>query len=185
MTIQSAPPSCPEASRTRRLVRARETDDLTLADARLLRAHLAACPACRSEAVSLDPTLLFSPIAGGPDADAGEARRMASDVRAVLESRRVDRRMQRPRHTFLAAAALLVVGAGLAGLLALRPWAGVPTSQPPVAEVAAAGVRYLPARESAPLVERVESPDVKVYQFAADAPGQPSVVFVVDRNADL
>ena len=180
---------CAERPGTLRLVRARETDDLSLEDRRLLREHLAACGACRAEAVSLDPTLLFAPLAASADGDTpgtgteSDGRRMASDVRAVLEARRIDRRMmRRPARPYLAVAALLVAGAGLAGLLSLRPWGG--DERLPSRRAAVAGSRVLPAA-SAPLVEGVESPGVKVYQFAADGPGQPAVVFVVDRNADL
>lgn len=192
MTTPATPtdrPPCAEGPRTLRLVRARETDDLSRENRRLLLEHLAACGACRAEAVSLDPTLLFAPLAasaGGDTAGTGtedDGRRLAADVRAVLEARRIDRRMmRRPSHPYLAAAALLVAGAGLAGLLSLRPWGG--DEKLPSRLAAAAGSRVVPAA-SAPLVEGVESPGVKVYQFAADAPGQPAVVFVVDRNADL
>ncbi len=195
MTVSKPPkppavqPVCPERARTVRLVRARETDDLSREDRRLLRDHLSACGGCRETAVSLDPTLLFSPMAGpAGDAAAGEGRKMAANVLAVLEARRIDRRMGRPRrfvpnHPLLKAAALLLVGAGLAGLFSLHPWG---SEDKTAARVAAATTgRAVPAGASAPFIETVDGPGVKVYQFAADGPGQPAVVFVVDRNADL
>ncbi|MEO7917917.1 MAG: hypothetical protein ABIT01_00510 [Thermoanaerobaculia bacterium] len=36
-----------------------------------------------------------------------------------------------------------------------------------------------------PLIEGLENPGARVYQFASDSPKEPNVVFVVDRNADL
>ena len=44
----------------------------------------------------------------------------------------------------------------------------------------------LPApSEPLPAVEEMASGDAVVYQFPATAPGEPTVVFVVDRNADI
>lgn len=187
--FRTSRPLCPERSRTVWLVRARETDDLSRDDQRLLLDHLSGCSECRSTAVSLDPTLFFAPMAG-PAADVtdGEGRKMAADVCAVLEAQRIDRRIRRPGRSILnrpalKAAALLLLGAGLAGLVSLYPWGG--DAKVPARVVAVTNVRAVPVVASSPFIETVESPGVKVYQFAADAPGQPAVVFVVDRNADL
>src|SRR5512140_1074745 len=190
-------PVCPERTRTERLVRGRETDDLSRDDRRLLLDHLSLCRECRSTALSLDPTLIFSPMAGSAEVPDGEGRKMASDVLAVLESQRIVGRLRRPRRSILnspvlKAAALLLLGAGLAGLISLHPWGGDAKSPVRVAAVtegtegtAAASMHAVRVTASAPLIETVESPGAKVYQFAADAPGQPAVVFVVDRNSDL
>lgn len=185
----TAPPLCPERPRTIWLVRARETDGLSRDDRRLVLDHLSACGECRSTAFSIDPTLLFAPMADpAGDVAAGEGRKMAADVRAVLEAQRIDRRVRRPDRPVLKAAALLLLGAGLTGLISLHPWGGDAKVPGRVAAVTAAtamtNIRAVSAA-SAPLIETVGSPGVKVYQFAADAPGQPAVVFVVDRNADL
>jgi hypothetical protein len=195
------PPVCPERPRTVRLVRARDTDDLSRDDRRLLLNHLSECGECRSTAVSLDPTLFFAPMAGpAADVTGCEGRKMASDVLAILEGQRIDLRIRRPRQSILnspvlKAAALLLLGAGLAGLVSLHPWGGdakTPVRAAAVMEgtggtaaTAATNVHAVPVAARAPLIETVESPGVKVYQFAADAPGQPMVVFVVDRNSDL
>jgi hypothetical protein len=204
-----APPTlplrCPERSWTAGLLRAREADVLSRDDRRLLQVHLAACGECRSAALSLDPTLLFAPMAGpSGDTAAGEGRKMAADVRAVLEAQRIDQRIRRPRvvlpgsfnmgHPALKAAALLLFGAGLAGLVSLRPWEDGGQAPARVAAMtpgADANARDLhdlhDVRVAAaiPFIDGVESPGAKVYQFAAEVPGQPAVVFVVDRNADL
>jgi hypothetical protein len=194
-TSPTVPPVCPERPRTVRLVRARETDDLSRDDRRLLLDHLSGCGECRSTAVSLDSTLFFAPMAGpATDVTDSEGRKMASDVLAVLEGQRIDRRIRRPRRSILNSpvlkvAALLLLGAGLAGLISLHPWGGDAKAPARVATVmegtAATKVHAVPAAASAPLIETVDSPGVKVYQFSADAPGQPAVVFVVDRNSDL
>lgn len=126
----------------------------------------------------------------GPATDVtdSEGRQMASNVLAVLEGQRIDRRIRRPLRSVLnrpvlRVAALLLLGAGLAGLISLHPWAG--DAKAPARVAAMTKVHAVPATASAPLIETVESPGVKVYQFSADAPGQPAVVFVVDRNSDL
>ena len=189
MTVTKSPqPACPDRERTLRLVRAREAEELSREDLRLLRSHLSACGECRDTALSLDPTLLFAPLAGAAgDGAPGEGRKMAAGVLAVLEAQRIDRRMGRrrfaPDRPVLKAAALLLVGAGLAGLVAMHPW----RSDPTVAAHSLAGTTAgpLPSAASAPFIETVDGPGVKVYQFAADAPGQAAVVFVVDRNVDL
>lgn len=183
---------CPDRSGMVQLVHAREMDDLSRDDRRLLLDHLSKCGECRRAAFSIDPTLLFAPMAGPAcDESDGEGRKMASDVLAVLEAQRIDRRIHRPRHStlnsyILKAAAVLFFATGLAGLVWLHPWGGIAKVPPRLATVmAVTSARVVPAAASFPLVEAVDSPGVKVYQFAADAPGQPAVVFIVDRNADL
>src|ERR1035437_7180417 len=172
-TSPTSRPLCPERSRTVWLVRAGEADDLSRADRRLLVAPLSAGGACRTRAVPLAPTLFFAPMAG-PAADVtdGEGRKMAADVCAVLEAQRSGRRIRRPGRSILnrpalKAAALLLLGAGLAGLVSLYPWGG--DAKAPARVVAVTDVRAVPVVASSPFIETVESPGVKVYQFAADA----------------
>ena len=132
-----------------------------------------------------DPTLFFAPLARSfnPESfsasDVRDGKEMASDVLAVIESQRLDRRLRPPR-PFLKVAALVLAGAGLAGILLLRHGGNLP----PAVEASAASATSA-AAATAPLVEEVTCRDAKIYQFAPEAPGQPSVVFVVDRNADL
>jgi hypothetical protein len=39
--------------------------------------------------------------------------------------------------------------------------------------------------ETLPAVEDLDATGAVVYQFPASKPGEPTVVFVVDRNADI
>ena len=67
-------------------------------------------------------------------------------------------------------------GPGREGLAATRTSTG-PLGSGFIAE------RGTPVRR--PLIEGLENPGARVYQFASDSPKEPNVVFVVDRNADL
>ena len=165
---------------------------LSATDERRLLRHLAVCPSCLEAAVAEDQALFFVPLARSfapqrsSASEARDGRKMASDVLAVIEAERLDRRLRPPR-LLLRAAAVVLAGAGLAGLLLIRHgWQG--SGRPPAAEEVAAATAA-PSRAvaaaSVPLVEEVACRDAKIYQFAPEAAGQQSVVFVVDRNADL
>ncbi len=172
-----------------------------------LKAHLASCAACAAEAAALDPTLVFAPLAASvspepPLADRRPAPPVAEDARrvadAVLDEVRRRARVSTGathapapaawRHRRLAQAAALVgFTAGLAGLVrweVARPrGAPVTVAQASPTPPAAAPMPFdAPAR---PLIESIRSPNVRVYEFAAASPGEPSVVFVANPNADL
>lgn len=201
----SAAAPCPSGARTRDRLARREEDLLSRDETRLLREHLAACPSCRADALRLDPTLLFVPLAAVED-DARRASRrslesdaaaVTSDVLAAVEIARARRRIEpvawwrRPAaRTALRAASLALVSGGLVALLASR---GSRVAEGPGPAVAVRGSQALePAssvapvamKASTPLIEGLKSPGATIYQFAGSA-GQPNVVFVVDRNADL
>lgn len=194
--------ACPEADVTRRRLRQRAEDLLPAAESVLLAAHVAGCRSCRETALSEDATLLFASLSASAEAasaspsrarsaEEADGRRLVADVRAVLEVERSRRRLAARRHAVLRrAAALAGLGAGLATLLLAR--GGLPgPAAPPVAAPAsvaaapAAAPRAASDRCAVPLIEGVESRQAQVFQFAADTPDDPTVVFVVDQSVDL
>lgn len=194
--------ACPEADVTRRRLRQRAEDLLPAAENALLVAHVAACRSCRETALSEDPTFLFSVLsasaeaasASSPRARASEeadVRRLTADVRAVLEVERSRRRLAARRNAVLRrAAALAGLAAGVAALLLARggppgPAAPAATAPEAVAAAPAAAPSTAPERRALPLVEAVESRQAQVFEFAADTPDDPTVVFVVDQSVDL
>ena len=206
---------CPEAEGTLRLVRRRDTDDLSAADQGILNRHLAGCAVCSEEAIRLDPTLLFSPLgasaegegrepgrggwalSGGarrgahrPAAEAGSQREtdfLVAGVLAAVDVERSRRRLGSPsRRPMLAAASLALAGAGLVGLLVARgrlfkedpATPAEAASSPRTAESAA----RLAAR---PLIEDLNNPGARVYEFSALSPKEPRVVFIANPDADI
>ncbi len=193
------PPGCGERGKTAALVELRLSGALDVADERLLRSHLVACPACFEEAVAADPTLLFARLAAS--AEAGEAagrgaRRggrpageeeleanvLAADVLAALRVRAAEEGRHRTGRVppevrpWLKAAAVVALASGVAATLLLRrPPAPVAAPLPPAAAEAWA----------LPPIEEVGSPGARVYQFAGSGQGEPTVVFVANPNADL
>lgn len=189
------PPACPRRAEVLALLSRREDDAITREESRLLSAHVSVCEACAREAFGRDPTLLFASIAGTPAPEA-EARQVAADVLAAVELERSRRRLTTSRRrNVLRAASIALVGAGLLGLAALKALRRPAGERAPeISESSSASepgnVRTLRAsaavlRASHPLIEGLKSPAATVYQFAGRAPDEPTVVFVVDRNADL
>jgi hypothetical protein len=169
-----------------------------------LKAHLSVCASCAAEAAALDPTLLFAPLAASVSPEPAAAGRrpappVAEDARlvadAVLDEVRRLSRVTTPVRAAAApsawrmrrlaqAAALAAFAAGLAGLVRwerTRPAetiAGAPAAAGPAAPAA-------PDAPARPLIESVLDPNVRVYEFAAASPGEPTIVFVANPNADL
>ena len=164
------------------LLAGRDADRLSAADAALLRRHLDACDACAVRALRHDPALLFARGAGPEPLSDGERERFVGDVLASVAAARAARRSSfAPRGSagLRLAASLLLAASVAAGWFA---WRGEEPSAAPLAQAPAA----LPApSEPLPAVEEMASGDAVVYQFPATAPGEPTVVFVVDRNADI
>jgi hypothetical protein len=205
---------CPEAEGTLRLVRRRDADGLSAAEQGLLSRHLAGCSACSEEAIRLDPTLLFSALgasaegegrepgragrapSGGarrgahrPFAEAGSAREtdlLVAGVLAAVDVERSRRRLGSSRRPMLAAAGLALVGVGLVGLLVAR---GRLVKEDPAAPAeAAASAR--PAERAArfaarPLIEDLNNPGARVYEFSGVSPKEPRVVFIANPDADI
>lgn len=168
------------------LLERRDGDRLSASEERLLAGHLASCEACAAEALRHDPVLLFARDAArsAPDVLTDEAReRFVEDVLAATTAAKAGRRLSVSRTgVSLRIAASLLLAASVAGAWYVRGRAGSPPPEGvlPVAEAA------LPAQvETLPAVENVGAIDSVVYQFPATKPGEPTVVFVVDRNADI
>ena len=175
-------PVCP---RLHDLLERRDGDRLSASEGSLLRGHLASCPACAAEALRHDPVLLFARDAGAEVLTADARERLVGDVLAAVGASKSERRL-RVAHagSGLRIAASLLLAASVFGVWAVRdrgassPGAG----SPPVA--LAREARPAPL-EAFPAVEDVGGAGAVVYQFPATQPGEPTVVFVVDRNADI
>ena len=171
-----------------------------------LKAHLSACAPCAAEAAALDPTLVFAPLAASVSPEPSSTGRrpappVAEDARrvadAVLEELRRRARVTTPApaapaaswwrtHRVAQAAALVALTAGLAGLVR---WESARLAGP-ADTVASAGTPGVAAPAPAdtparPLIEGVRSPNARVYEFAANSPLEPAVVFVANPSADL
>ena len=203
-------PVCPELGMTRRALEARAEEALGSSDEGRLRAHLLECPDCAAEGISNDPTVLFFSLAASSDPEPlqggrshsleTDGRTVANDVMAALDIERARQRLQPNRRPAMLRAASLALLAGT--LLALLIAKGQipfrshssaprdsqargtsPENRPIPDGAASAGSRLGAVRR--PLIEGLENPGARVYQFASDSPQEPNVVFVVDRNADL
>jgi len=191
------PRPCAERETTSRLVALRAADGLDAAGEAHLARHLASCPACLSEAVPVDPTLLFTRLSASAEAEdvaaratlrgarlhreeRSEADRLAVDVLAALRVRAAEggrpdgfAALSRP---WFKAAAVVLLAAGLAAVLVLTRPAGE-GPQPAVTVVHSAAAR--------PPIEEMGSPGARVYEFASTKPEEPTVVFVANPDADL
>ncbi|MHB8800334.1 MAG: hypothetical protein ACYDBY_17945 [Thermoanaerobaculia bacterium] len=168
------------------LLARREKDCLSPDEERLLRGHLASCEVCGAEALSRDPVLLFA-RAAAPEPLSAEAReRFVDGVLAAASTAKAGRRLQgvhsRP---VLRIAASLLLAASVAGVwLARESGDGAAEApRPELVAVADEGVRTPP--DVVPAVEELGGDAAVVYQFPSTRPGEPTVVFVVDRNADI
>jgi len=178
---------------------------LNEADARAVRAHLAACDSCRALAAADDPTVLFLELRGG-----ALPERFWSGFEAGLRERIDAARpgwtsvFRQPALAYVTAplAMLLVVGATL---FVMRPgplggrrpeWLRSPFARPapsaprsPEAPPAPPGTTLPPGgREpaGAELLEGVDSPGARVYRFTVGGPGEETpIYFVVDESIDI
>jgi hypothetical protein len=81
-------------------------------------------------------------------------------------------------------AASLLLAASVAGVWYVRGRGASLSPEEAFPAADAAGARTVQV-ETLPAVENVGSAGAVVYQFPASMPGEPTVVFVVDRNADI
>jgi hypothetical protein len=177
--------SAAACTRLEELLRLREEDRLSLPEQRLLREHLASCDACAAEALRRDPVLLFA-LDAGPEAPEADAReRFVEDVLASVAAARAGRRL-RSAHVGvgLRIAASLLLAASVAGVWLLRDRGETGPGDRPLPVAQAPRTLAEPA-EPVPALEGLGSVGAVVYQFPATTPGEPTVVFVVDRNADI
>jgi hypothetical protein len=176
----------PACSRLGELLARRDEDRLSPEEARLLREHLAACAPCAEEALRRDPVLLFAREAGSPAEVLGpaERERFVADVLAAAGAARSRRRLRaRPPASLLRIAASLLLAACLAGAWFVRGRLSPPG--PETAPVALAEEPRVSPSDTPPAVEEIGAVGAVVYEFPSSAPGEPTVVFVVDRNADI
>lgn len=193
---------------TWRLLELRERDEIRREETRRLADHLAVCFPCRDEAVIHDPTVLLLPLAAsapGGQTEKPEARTLTADVLAAVDLERARRRLLTAKRRIVlraASVALLAVFLGVYAVKKSNPKepgnAGTPRGKAtPAAETVAAAAAghaatalvelgsldpWVPAPS---LVEGMKRPGVKIYQFPPLSPREPTVVFVVDRNADI
>jgi hypothetical protein len=191
---------CPDRETTARLAALRSRDALDAAGEELLARHVAACATCLAGAVAVDPTILFVRLSASAEAEedasrgahriareardeAAEAEILAADVLVAIRVRDAEetgrsRRGRAARSSWLRAAAVALLASGLAAVLYLRkPALPVASAPAPGTAGATAALR--------PIVERLENPGARVYQFAASSPTEPTVVFVANPDADL
>ncbi len=168
------------------LLARREEDRLSPAEEGFLRGHLASCEDCAADALRRDPVLLFA-RAAAPESLSAEAReRFVDGVLAAAATAKAGRRLQRAHsRPVLRLAASLLLAASVAGAWLARESGDGPAEAPRPELVVAAdeGVRTPP--DVAPAVEDLGGDTAVVYQFPSTRPGEPTVVFVVDRNADI
>jgi anti-sigma factor RsiW len=180
--------SIPVCSRLGDLLGKRDGDRLSPSEERLLAGHLVSCDACAAEALRHDPVLLFARDAARstPEVLTAEAReRFVGDVLAATAAAKAGRRHSVSRTGIgLRIAASLLLAASVAGVWYARgrDASSSPKGALPVADAAGERTERV---ETFPAVENVGSAGAVVYQFPASMPGEPTVVFVVDRNADI
>ena len=164
---------------------------------RILREHLAACPACRDLASAEDPTLLFARSIHEEIPEA-EQQQILAAVRMGVALMETERRIGWSSRRRLASVA---AAAAVAALVFSSPGSAPPPSPGTRLAVAAASqsapvaagiVAPVAAQESvldpAGLAEQVEpaSSNATVYDLNPGAGrGEPRVVWIVDRGLDI
>lgn len=153
-------------------------------------AHLDGCAACRGEALRADPTLAFRRLRAlemAPVHVDAEADRMRQAVAAMRVASRLDRHPSRERSWRRWAAAAVLAGASLVfgtqGGVSEAPARSV--LQGPIQGMARPSGAVVPARletSRPPLVEDVNRPEARVYQFDGE---DLSVVLIVDETLDV
>jgi anti-sigma factor RsiW len=180
--------NAPVCTRLGDLLARREADRLSASEERLLREHLASCDACAAEALRTDPVLLFArdTASSSPEVlTADERERFVGAVLAATGAARAERRIHPGRlGPGLRIAASLLLAASLVGVWFSRGRTPAPPGGAAAPVAIARDARPVPAEAIAPL-EEVGGAGTVVYQFPPTAPGEPTVVFVVDRNADI
>lgn len=145
--------------------------------------HLRGCRGCRSEALRLDPTLLFStqPTLEVTDAEVSD---IVASVRTLRRSRQTEEDVGEPRRRwgrFAAAAAAIFL---LVLLPNLTPRQAAPplTDSPRLASEFVAAPGSIVGDLSAPVIEPLDLPLARIYQLGEE---DLSVVMVVDESLDV
>ncbi len=177
-------------------------DALPAPQRRILRDHLAVCPACRDAAAAEDPTMLFVRPFPAAELPAEDAQRILANVRTAVAFAETERRLRRTsRRRFAGGAAAVAAAAAFAALLLTEPVGSRVDTLPSASagptsgaaegapELAAPG--ELPASSVQPAaldVAEVEgvSNDATVYEWSPGAGREePRVVWIVDRGLDI
>ncbi|MGH9369494.1 MAG: zf-HC2 domain-containing protein [Thermoanaerobaculia bacterium] len=164
-------------------------EQLPEAERREVRGHLSRCAACRAEAASQDPTLLFAGLPS-PAVSSEEVASVVASVRAGVALKQAERRIAaRParypgegeatRRWPRAAAAAAVALLTLAVPSGLQP----PDSGQPAATAGRAPAAGL-AASGAPEGVVEASSGATVYDWTPGA-GEPRVVWIVDGSLDI
>lgn len=145
-----------------------------------LRAHLRSCSLCRESAVRRDASFLF---VASPPSEA-ETARIEEVTRAVvgqIRQQRLERRLDRRRSPWLAAAAAVVVLlAGAVGWRLMAPDEG------PTADSVRSDVQVADSPNPPPRVEvDMAGEGVRVYQFADQQDGDTAVTFIINPELEL
>lgn len=149
------------------------------------RRHLESCEACRREAASVDPTLIFrhaapwSPDPAEADAlrQAARALRRTGALAASVAAGSTASGTRREGGRLVSAVLFALVLALMPGRPAHR---GVEGGEPAPPASAARILRT--AGPAAPAIEGVDRPQARVYEWGAD---DLSVVMVVDESLDV
>lgn len=145
--------------------------------------HLRGCGSCRSEALQLDPTLLFSAQSTLEVTDA-EVSDIVSSVRTLRRSRQAEEAVGEPRRRwgrFAAAAAAVFLLVLLPNLTPRQAAPPLMESSRPTSEFVAAP-RSMVGDPSAPVIEPLDLPFARIYQLGEE---DLSVVMVVDESLDV
>lgn len=149
--------------------------------------HFDSCSLCRRGALAADPTLIFRRLPGATMSPAEESSEVDSVRLAVAAMRTASRLEPAPkafagwrRWSRWAAAA----GIALATLSASGP-VSVPPSVPgrPI-EAAATPAALRGAVEAAPMIEGLDRPSARIYQYQADGEGI-AVLMIFDESIDV
>lgn len=152
---------------------------------RAIRAHLADCEACRQEAFSSDPSLLFA-AAPAEAVSAEETAAILASVRSAIAVKTAERRLVRHGNRSVVAAAAAVVA--LLAIVVVRSGNRVEHVRRPAAPAAQAQAAapapapFSPAAQPRPVTKFPA--DATVYDWNPGG-GQPRVVWIVDRSLDI
>ena len=160
---------------------------------RMLREHLAACPACRDLAAAREPGLLFArPLR--EEVPAADAARILASVRTGIELMETERRIRYASRGRRRIAATTAAAAALGALVILMPGGA---ARPPAEQAPASSAV---ARPPVPAEASIAPAAYPAEAFGAEStaagatvydwnPGagreEPRVVWIVDRGLDI
>jgi len=165
-------------------------EELSAAERRAVREHLALCDACRAESIAGDPALLFAGAAAGPEeVSPADVSRILEGVRAGVALKQAERRLgrrntRRRASTVAAAVAVALFTLALPGGFSRREVEPPPMAAPTAARVITPG--FANASVSAGPSQGTEPGSVTVYEIApGSGPNEPRVVWIVDKSLDI